>query len=471
MDATGMSKATTHLKPFDALADGMPAVPWIEQFVLGYALQYPEHLPEFVSDISLDDFATEGNRIVWAALCTLHEAGTLPTLHAVATELHRHGQLEAAGSFTRLMEIVEGVPQLRSLAGYVAQLRDATQRRRAIQQAEVTKAEAGARDCDTAALLVSAAENYARFAADLNPEVMFKTGAKILANFGGMNRYSSGADHPERECVTTPFPTLNRIIPAGGFVPGDLVILAGHTGRGKTAFAVNLAFHAAARGKHTAVVSLEMPEDQIFDRLIGLAANMDSYTLRRQNSNMHEEAERKNRIREAIGMVTSMPLLVTFRPGINPKALQGELRKLQTRQGLDLVIVDYLQLMSGGSTRYSNRTEEVSAISRALKRIAGELSVPVVALSQFSRESAKENREPALSDLRESGSIEQDGSLVLFVHFTRAWDMRAGVDTGDAKLIVAKQRNGACTWIPLQFHAPTGRFYEPENERTSGGRN
>jgi replicative DNA helicase len=197
---------------------------------------------------------------------------------------------------------------------------------------------------------------------------------------------------------------------------------------------------------------------------------MDSYSLRRQGQNMHDEADRRNRIREGVRLVTSMPLIVTFRPGINPKTLQGELRKLQARQGLDLVIVDYLQLMSGGSSRYGNRTEEVSSISRALKRMAGELSIPVVALSQFSRESAKENREPQLSDLRESGSIEQDATLVLFVHFTRGWDMRAGVETGDAKLIVAKQRNGACTWIPLTFHAPTGRFYEPDVDRTKGAR-
>ena len=153
-----------------------------------------------------------------------------------------------------------------------------------------------------------------------------------------------------------------------------------------------------------------------------------------------------------------MPIFINDRT-FTVSAMAAGLRRLTAKQKLDYVMVDYIQLASGVG-RFNGRADEVASITRGLKRLASELHVPVIALSQFNRESAKGAREPQLHDLRESGSIEQDATLVLMIHFVRMYDVNAGIKTGDVKLLVRKQRNGPTGWIPMTFHAPSGRFYE-----------
>ncbi len=160
-----------------------------------------------------------------------------------------------------------------------------------------------------------------------------------------------------------------------------------------------------------------------------------------------------------MALLRTLPIHVVYAPGITPAKIQSDLRRLQAAHGLDFVIVDYLQLMSGGA-KFGTREQEVSSVSRALKRMGAALGVPVLALSQFNRDTAKAERRPRLEDLRESGAIEQDANLVLFIHFTRLWET-PGTPNGEADLIVAKQRNGAALGtLRMNFHAPTGVFTE-----------
>lgn len=448
---------------FDPTQNGIPSAEWIEKMFLGIAMNFPGRMDEIAAIVRAEDFSTQRFRLIWKACLSLHESGAQPQVYSVAQALQRDGVLESVEIGT-LIDITEPLncPNLKSIDKYAQQLRDATQRRRALLKCNDVMLRVSAPDCDTADVLLGAEESFSRLSADLNPDSAFKSPSEILAEAGGINAFTTRGDSAQ-DVISTPFGGLNRLIPAGGFQPGDLVVMAGHTGRGKTALALNLAMHAARHGKPVAFVSLEMPESQIHDRMICYSAEIDMYRLRRKDVTEDGERERREKIRGALAQVAGLPIRICYAPGITVKALYSDLRRMQARHGLGMVVVDYLQLM-GSNGRSGSRAEEVSGISRGLKRMAGELGVPVIALSQFSRESAKENREPRLDDLRESGSIEQDATLVLFVHFTRLWDMRAGVPTGDAKLILAKQRNGATTWLTLKFHAPTGRFYEEDGQ-------
>ena len=177
------------------------------------------------------------------------------------------------------------------------------------------------------------------------------------------------------------------------------------------------------------------------------------------------ERDRRIRIRAAVQEIADLPLYISDRTGITTQGMLSELRRLRTTRKVDMVIVDYLQLAKGVG-KFGTRAEEVASISRGLKGIAMELGVPVIALSQFHRDSAKEGREPELHDLKESSGIEQDANLVLMIHFTRMYDVLAGVDTGDCKLLIRKNRSGPVGWMPLQFTAPTGIFREIEGDRS-----
>jgi len=443
-------------KAYDPLEVGLPAVEWIERLILGMALANSQRMDEFAATVQVDDFSTEANKLLWVACAALNASGVPVTPHAAASELSKYSQLEIVG-IGYIADVFSGtIPNLPNPSRYIKTLRDYGQRRRSIFRSNEIMIEASLPECDSAALLMGASESFARMAADLNPDSDFKSPAQILEDFGGINKYA--AEQYSESVITTPLRALNSVLITGGFIPGDLVILAGHTSRGKSALAVNIALHACQRGKKVVFISLEMPEQSIYDRFVSLIGNLDGYALHKANENMHLEAERRSDIRASIGHLNELPIKINYRPGLSPKVLLSELRRIQAVSGVDLVIVDYLQLMSGGE-KFGNKTEEVTHISRSLKRIAGELSVPIVALSQFSRESAKQEREPRLDDLRESGSIEQDATLVLLLHVTRMWDIQSGVYTADAKLIVAKQRNGISgTWIPLTFHVQTGRF-------------
>lgn len=453
-------KSLTIQKSYDPLEVGLPSALWIENLMLGIAMVH-QRMPEMVSMLNVDDFSTEANRLIWMACASLNDKNIPLSGHVVATELREFGQLQTVGGITYIAELLKVIPNLPDLKKWASILRDFAQRRKLIIKSNELLIEASQPNCDIGALLTDGADILTRYGSELTPDAHFKSPKEILSDFGGLNSY--GANPSPDRIIATPFPSVNRYLQMGGFVGGDLVVLAGHTSRGKSALAVNMALDAVYKGKRVALISLEMGEGAIFDRMVSLCGKLDGYTLHRENQNQSIERERRWKIREAVNEVVNLPISISYRPGVNPKKLLADLKRFKAVNGLDFVVIDYLQLMSAGNERQSiNRAEEVGNISRSLKRIAGELDVPVLALSQFSRESAKQEREPELHDLRESGSIEHDASIVFLMHVTRTWDMAAGIDTGEVKLKIAKQRNGSTTWCMLRFHAPTGKFSEPD---------
>jgi replicative DNA helicase len=238
----------------------------------------------------------------------------------------------------------------------------------------------------------------------------------------------------------------------------DLVIIAARPSMGKTAFVMNIAENAAIESqKVVAVYSLEMSREALLQRMMCSQARVDAHKMR-TGSLWQEDLEK---VKRATDQLASAPIYIDDTPGISLSEMRAKARRLkQSVGGLDLIIVDYLQLMSGGSSRYENRTQEVSAISRGLKALAKELNVPVIALSQLSRgpETRTGDHRPQLADLRESGSIEQDADLVMFIFREEVYKHDDPDLQGKAEIIIAKQRNGPTGRLKLAFLKNCTRF-------------
>jgi replicative DNA helicase len=244
-----------------------------------------------------------------------------------------------------------------------------------------------------------------------------------------------------------------------GLQPSDLIVLAARPGMGKTSFALNIAQHAATQGgKKVGVFSLEMSREQLFLRLLTGQARVDAHRLRTGRLGREEWA----RLTQAFGELAAVPIWIDDTAGTGVLEMRAKSRRLKMEQGLDLLVIDYMQLMRSRG-RFENRNQEITEISRSLKELAKELQIPVMALSQLSRapEQRGGDRRPQLSDLRESGAIEQDADLVMFIYREEIYKPTEE-NRGRAQIIIAKQRNGPIGNIDLAFLREYTRFEELE---------
>jgi replicative DNA helicase len=293
----------------------------------------------------------------------------------------------------------------------------------------------------------------------------------VQHSFGSIDNLYSQGSH-EVTGLATGFYELDTM--TSGLQKGELVIIAARPSMGKTALAINIAQHAAVNSKAiVAVFSLEMTKESLLRRMLASQAPVDQRKL--QTGAIFRED--RDRLQKALGDLIETRLFIDDTAGISLAETRAKARRLrQVAGGLDLVVIDYLQLMSAtlpsaGGKRYENRTQEVSAISRGLKALAKELNVPVVALSQLSRASERrgEDKRPFLSDLRESGSIEQDADVVAFIHreayYNRSEELSED-EKADSEIIVAKQRNGPTGTVHLYFVSRYTRFENPDRTHT-----
>ena len=248
-----------------------------------------------------------------------------------------------------------------------------------------------------------------------------------------------------------------------GWKATDLVIIAARPSMGKTAFVLNLARNAAVDfNMPVAIFSLEMGAVQLAKRLISLECEIDAQKVANGKMSDQEYAI----LRDKVEKLSSSPIYINDQPAINIYELRAQCRRLQNAHGIKMVIIDYLQLMSGGGDKGMNREQEISSISRSLKGLAKELNIPVIALSQLNRsvETRGGEKKPQLSDLRESGSIEQDADMVMFLYRPEYYKLDEGKDgvsqKGVAEIIIAKHRNGPVGTVPLRFNNNFGRFYD-----------
>jgi len=413
-----------------------------------------------------DDLSIDSHRRIYARVIEMMEANRAVDIITLSEELRTQQQLEAVGGVAYLASLTDGVPPRPNIEHYVKIVKDKALLRglinlsnvsisRALEQSEAVESILG--EAEQGLMKLSEDAIQTGFV-DVNQIVNEKFGSiDALVNKGhGVSGLSTGYDDLDEK--------LN------GLQPADLIIVAARPSMGKTAFAMNIAENAAALGgKTVAIFSLEMSAESLLQRMVCSHARVDSHRMR---TGFLDRADRQ-RVMESVGQLMETKLFIDDTPGISLLQMRAKARRLKQAQGaLDLIVVDYLQLMSSdviGNKRYENRNQEVSAISRGLKLLAKEMHVPVVALSQLSRapEARTGDHKPQLSDLRESGSIEQDADVVCFIFRPEVYekdDAKKAELEGQAQIVIAKQRNGPTGTVHMVFLKKFTRF-----EQAAGG--
>ncbi len=436
----------------------MPASIEAERSILGTILLDNLAYNEAAEALKADDFYLDSHRRLFSRMMDLMETGRPVDIITLTEELSKKKEVESVGGVAYISSLTDGLPIRPSIAQYVHIVRDKALLRSLIHACSSAIAQA-TEQSDSAAEIIDAAESSI-FQISENrigqgflgiPEIVKQSFGSIDALYERGQRITGLETHYEKLDEMT-----------SGFQPSDLIIIAARPSMGKTAFAMNIAENAAVRSRKTVgVFSLEMSREALVLRMLSSLAHVDSQKLR---SGFLTRDDRQKLV-SALSALAEAPLFIDDTPGISLTEMRAKARRLAQQQGqLDLIVVDYLQLMSGGgSKRYENRTQEVSAVSRGLKALAKEMRVPVVALSQLSRapeSRGKGEQRPQLSDLRESGSIEQDADVVAFI-FREEYYLRDEVPPeleGVAEIIIAKQRNGPTGGVKLAFLKNCTRF-------------
>ncbi len=442
-----------------ALERGLPANIDAERSILGAILldnfTYTQASSE---NLQADDFSLDSHRRIYGRITELADSGRPVDLVTLAEELSRRKEVEAIGGVAYLSSLTDGLPHRPNIEQYVRIVKDKALLRGLIYASNAAVARA-MDEAEPAQDVLTSAEAAIYELSDKRFTSGFRDVKQIVKeSFGSIDAlYERGQRVTGLE---THFVDLDNL--TSGLQRSDLIIIAGRPSMGKTAFALNIAENAAVKdNKVVGMFSLEMSREALLLRLLCSNAIVDAHKLRTGFLGRDDY----QKLVAALGRLADAPVFIDDTPGITISEMRAKARRLQHQMGgrLDLLIVDYLQLMSGsapgGKARFENRTQEVSAISRGLKLLAKELRVPVIGLSQLSRapESRGGDHRPQLSDLRESGSIEQDADLVGFIFREEVYNPTPE-NEGFAELIIAKQRNGPTGKVNLAFLKRSTRF-------------
>jgi len=431
-----------------------------EQSVLGAILLDNTAINPAGETLTPEDFYGEAHRVVFEAMVALSEDDSPIDAVTVAERLERSGQLERAGGLGYLSTLMDGLPRALNVADYARIVKDKSSLRDLISSANTIITSAISGDEPTDDIIDQAERRIFEIAED-----KVKRGFLSIRDLVGETTHQLEELYERSDVVTgvpTGFKRLNTY--TAGLQSGDLIIIAGRPSMGKTALALNIAQHVALRHDGSVgIFSLEMSTQQLVRRMISSEAQVDNQKI---NTGYLSKDELN-------GLINSLELLASKNifvdDAANPSLLEmrSKARRLKAEHGLDLLIIDYLQLMSLG--RFENRNLEIGAISRALKGLAKELEVPVIALSQLSRApEARSHHRPQLSDLRESGNLEQDADVVSFIYREELYNPDDPSLEGEATLIIAKQRNGPVGDVPLVFLKQFTTFKERDDRDDTG---
>ena len=433
----------------------------LEEAILGALMLDKDALPLVLDILRTESFYSDAHQLIYHAITTLFEKSYPVDLLTVTEELKKSGELEAAGGAFYLVELTSRVASSANIefhARIVAQ--------KQIQRALIKVSTQIIRDAyegttDVFMLLDSAEKGLFDITQNnlsRQYESMGELTSKTMKILEALKNKKDGLTG-----VPTGFTALDRL--TSGWQPSDLIIVAARPGMGKTSFALALARNAAIDfEKPVAIFTLEMSSTQLVQRLISMEAEISSQKLRNGKLEEYEWQQ----LQSTIERMSEVPLFIDDTPGINIFELRAKCRRLKMQHDIQMVVIDYLQLMSGGidGSRNSNREQEISSISRSLKGLAKELNVPVIALSQLSRavEVRGGTKRPQLSDLRESGAIEQDADIVSFIYRPEYYQINED-DSGQslkgiAEIIIAKHRNGPLDNVKLRFTDQFAKFEE-----------
>ena len=447
-----------------SLERGLPAAIEAERSILG-AILLDNLIFDQAAQLKPDDFSLDGHRRIFSRMRDLQDTGRPVDMITLAEELDRRKEVEAVGGIAYLSSLIDGVPERPSVEHYVRIVRNKALLRGLINIAQTAIAEAIEHSDEAEEVINRAEQGIFQLSEDRLGQGFSDIPSIVRGSFGSLDElYSRGQ---EITGLATHYTQLDKM--TMGFQPSDLVIIAARPSMGKTSLAMNIAENVAIEdGKVVGVFSLEMSKEALLMRMLASYSKVDSVKLRSGFITKEDRAK----LTHAMEGLMQAKLFIDDTPGISVTEMRSKARRLRQQEGrLDLIIVDYLQLMSAvpiGGKRFENRTQEVSAISRGLKAVAKELKVPVMALSQLSRapESRGGDHRPQLSDLRESGSIEQDADVVAFIFREEVYKKDDPDLEGVAEIILAKQRNGPIGMIKLAFLHSSTRF---ENLAADGG--
>ena len=429
---------------------GLPTNVDAERFVLGSILLDDSLYVQAAGTLEAEDFSLEKHRRIFTRMGELQDRGERIDRITVANELMKFNELEACDGLTYLVSLDDGLPQIPNLDSYIRIVKDKAILRRIIFASQHMMNRCLLGEEEPGEILAGAEETLLKLG-DSRVKAGLVTPDQILRSYeGGISAF---LDPSKRiKGISTGFAKFDEM--TGGLHGGDLCIIAARPSMGKTALALNIAQHVALKNKQTvAVFSLEMSKESLLTRMLCAAARVDSQRFRAG----YLTQEERRKLNHSLHELVEAPLYIDDSSGIHLMDMHAKLRRLQQERKLGMVIVDYLQLMTAHG-RYENRNQEVSALSRGMKLLAKELNVPMMVLSQLSRavETRQGDHRPQLSDLRESGSIEQDADVVGFIFREEVYHREREDLRGLAELIIAKQRNGPVGTVNLVFlHAQT----------------
>lgn len=436
-----------------------------EESVLGACFLSKYALQKAVENLLPESFYSEKNAKIFAAMAALSEEKTPIDITTVTGYLNKKNQLTEVGGVEYLTEVLNFVPTASNVDYYIQSVEEAAILRKLIETATEIASE-GYRTDESVNEILDSSEKRILNIVKNRKSSEFRSIKDVLAKTqSDLERLSENKG--EITGLATGWYDFDKL--TTGLHPNEFIIIAARPAMGKTAFALNLATHVAmSQDKSVAVFNLEMSAEQLAIRILSSVGQLEGFKLRTGNL-MNNDWKRIN---EASSQLATTNLVIDDTPGITIGEIRAKCRRLaSSEKGLSLVVIDYLQLISGGKNYGANRQQEVSDISRSLKTLAMELEVPVIALSQLSRSvEAREDKRPLMSDLRESGSIEQDADIVAFLYRDDYYNKEARTEDNNSisELIIGKHRNGPTATIELLFKKNTSTFLNLKRDNMEG---
>ncbi|PKR83469.1 replicative DNA helicase [Heyndrickxia camelliae] len=447
----------------DLLADRMPPQNIeAEQAVLGAVFLEPSSLITASEILIPEDFYRNAHQIIFNIFLKLNDEGKAVDLVTVAEELAATKQLEDIGGISYLSELAGSVPTAANIEYYAKIVGEKSLLRRLIRTATTIATEGYTREDEVDELLSEAERSIMEVANRKNAGAFHNIKDVLVRTYDNIELL-----HNRKGDITgipTGFTELDSM--TAGFQRNDLIIVAARPSVGKTAFALNIAQNVGTKaGENVAIFSLEMGAEQLVMRMLCAEGNINAQNLR--TGSLTDEDWRK--LTMAMGSLSNSGIFIDDTPGIRINEIRSKCRRLKQEHGLGMILIDYLQLIQGSGRSNENRQQEVSEISRSLKALARELEVPVIALSQLSRGvEQRQDKRPMMSDIRESGSIEQDADIVAFLYRDDYYD-KESENKNIIEIIIAKQRNGPVGTVSLAFVKEYNKFVNLERRFDDAG--